>query len=57
MLSGRIINLKRVVVTGMGLVSPLGNSVSTSWENLLAGRSGINRVTKFAADPEEFRAR
>ena len=57
MLSGKIINLKRVVVTGMGLISPLGNSVSTSWNNLLAGRSGIARITKFAADLEEFRRR
>jgi 3-oxoacyl-[acyl-carrier-protein] synthase II len=55
MLSGKIIQLKRVVVTGMGLVSPLGNSVSASWENLLTGRSGIQRVTKFAGDLEEFR--
>jgi len=57
MLSGRIINLKRVVVTGMGLISPLGNSVSTSWKNLLAGRSGINQITRFAQDLEEFRQR
>ena len=57
MLSGKIINLKRVVVTGMGLISPLGNSVSTSWENLLAGRSGIDRISKFADDLEEFRQR
>ena len=57
MLSGRIINLKRVVVTGMGLVSPLGNSVQASWQNLLAGRSGIGRITKFAAEAAEFRER
>ncbi len=57
MLSGRIINLKRVVITGMGLISPLGNSVSTCWENLLAGRSGINQIKRFAKDLEEFRQR
>jgi len=57
MLSGKIINLKRVVVTGMGLISPLGNSVAVSWENLLAGRSGIARFSKFAEDFEEFRLR
>jgi 3-oxoacyl-[acyl-carrier-protein] synthase II len=57
MLSGRIINLKRVVVTGMGLISPLGNSVSTSWEHLLACRSGIKQISTFAQDLEEFRQR
>ena len=57
MLSGRIINLKRVVITGMGLISPLGNSVSTSWENLLAGRSGVDQIKRFAKDLEEFRQR
>ncbi|MBM4288001.1 MAG: beta-ketoacyl-ACP synthase II [Deltaproteobacteria bacterium] len=50
-------NLKRVVVTGMGVVSPLGNSVADSWENLVAGCSGICRVSRFADDPAEFRAR
>ena len=40
---------RRVVVTGMGLVSPVGNSVSEAWANLLAGRSGIAAVTKFDA--------
>jgi Beta-ketoacyl synthase, N-terminal domain/Aminotransferase class I and II len=57
MLSGKIINLKRVVITGMGLISPLGNSVASSWDNLLAGRSGISRLSKFAADVEDFRLR
>jgi 3-oxoacyl-[acyl-carrier-protein] synthase II len=32
---------RRVVVTGMGMVTTLGNDVSTTWENLVAGRSGI----------------
>ncbi|HAY22568.1 MAG TPA: beta-ketoacyl-[acyl-carrier-protein] synthase II [Desulfobacterales bacterium] len=54
MLSGKIINLRRVVVTGMGLVTPLGNSLSDSWKKLMAGCSGIARVTKFAADLQEF---
>jgi 3-oxoacyl-[acyl-carrier-protein] synthase II len=57
MLNGKMIQLKRVVVTGMGLVCPLGNSVSSSWQNLLTGCSGIHRVTKFANDLEEFRQR
>ena len=38
---------RRVVVTGLGLVSPVGNSVGDAWQNLLAGRSGIATVTKF----------
>jgi len=38
---------RRVVVTGLGCVSPVGNSVAASWENLLAGRSGIDTVTSF----------
>jgi 3-oxoacyl-[acyl-carrier-protein] synthase II len=40
---------RRVVVTGLGLISPVGNSVSEGWANLLAGRSGIATVTKFDA--------
>ena len=38
---------RRVVVTGLGLVSPVGNTVGEAWENLLAGRSGIATLTKF----------
>jgi 3-oxoacyl-[acyl-carrier-protein] synthase II len=38
---------RRVVVTGLGCVSPVGNSVAESWANLLAGRSGIDLVTSF----------
>jgi 3-oxoacyl-[acyl-carrier-protein] synthase II len=40
---------RRVVVTGLGLISPVGNSVADGWANLLAGRSGIANVTKFDA--------
>jgi 3-oxoacyl-[acyl-carrier-protein] synthase II len=40
---------RRVVITGLGLVSPVGNSVEEAWQNLLAGRSGIAAVTKFDA--------
>ncbi len=40
---------RRVVVTGLGLISPIGNSVSEGWQNLLAGRSGIAGITKFDA--------
>ncbi|MCF0120945.1 MAG: beta-ketoacyl-[acyl-carrier-protein] synthase II, partial [Oscillospiraceae bacterium] len=39
--------MKRVVVTGMGVVSPVGNDVTTFWENLKAGKCGIGPITKF----------
>jgi 3-oxoacyl-[acyl-carrier-protein] synthase II len=38
---------RRVVVTGLGLISPVGNSVATAWDNLIAGKTGIATVTKF----------
>ena len=38
---------RRVVITGLGLVSPVGNNVGDAWNNLLAGRSGIATITKF----------
>src|SRR5579884_3005684 len=41
---------RRVVVTGLGLVSPLGNTVDDSWRALLAGRSGAGPITRFDAD-------
>jgi len=40
----------RVVVTGLGVISPLGSGVEKNWENLLAGRSGIRKITRFPAD-------
>jgi 3-oxoacyl-[acyl-carrier-protein] synthase II len=40
---------RRVVVTGLGLVSPVGNTVAEGWANLIAGRSGIAPVTRFDA--------
>jgi 3-oxoacyl-[acyl-carrier-protein] synthase II len=40
---------ERVVITGMGIVSPLGNDVDALWEGILAGRSGANRTTIFDA--------
>jgi len=40
---------RRVVVTGLGCVSPVGNTVAESWDNLVAGRSGIDNITLFDA--------
>jgi 3-oxoacyl-[acyl-carrier-protein] synthase II len=40
---------RRVVITGLGLISPVGNSVQEGWANLVAGRSGIANITKFDA--------
>ena len=40
---------RRVVITGLGIVSPVGNSVSNAWENIVAGKSGITRITRFDA--------
>jgi len=40
---------RRVVVTGLGLISPVGNTVEEGWANLIAGRSGIDTITKFDA--------
>ena len=45
---------RRVVVTGLGVISPVGNTVAEAWENLTAGKSGIGRITKF--DPSAFKA-
>ena len=40
---------RRVVVTGLGLISPVGNTVAEGWANIVAGRSGIGPVTRFDA--------
>ncbi len=45
---------RRVVVTGLGVISPVGNTVAEAWDNLTAGKSGIGRITKF--DPSAFKA-
>src|SRR4030067_3473261 len=39
--------MKRVVITGIGVVTPLGNNIRTTWENLTKGLSGIAPITKF----------
>ncbi|MCT8869696.1 beta-ketoacyl-ACP synthase II [Shewanella xiamenensis] len=46
---------RRVVVTGLGLVTPVGNTVDTTWKALLSGKSGIAPITKF--DASEFTTR
>jgi len=43
---------RRVVVTGLGIISPVGNGVPEAWKNILAGTSGITRITRF--DPSPF---
>ena len=43
---------RRVVVTGLGIVSPVGNTVSEAWASISAGKSGIGRITRF--DPTNF---
>ena len=40
---------RRVVITGLGLISPVGNTVAEGWANLVAGRSGIDHITRFDA--------
>ena len=45
---------RRVVVTGLGTVNPLGLSVADTWKNAQEGVSGIGRITQF--DPTDFRA-
>lgn len=41
---------RRVVITGMGIKSPVGNDLATAWDNILAGRSGIRALTHFDSD-------
>ena len=44
-------NRRRVVITGLGCLAPVGNTVSTAWDALIAGQSGIATITKFDASP------
>src|SRR5437870_10450409 len=47
--------MRRVVVTGLGLVTPLGGDVETSWKNLIAGKSGIGPITRFDTSDQKAR--
>ena len=46
--------MKRVVITGMGALTPIGNDLNSFWDTLVEGKSGAARITKF--DPEKFKA-
>ena len=46
------VDRKRIVITGLSAITPLGNNLESSWEALLAGKSGIGRITQF--DSTEF---
>src|SRR5215218_4955860 len=52
MSNGSLNGRRRVVITGLGAVTPLGNNVETSWQSLLAGRSGAAEITQF--DSSEY---
>ena len=47
--------MRKVVVTGMGVISPIGNDVKTFWENIKAGKCGIAPITKF--DTENYKVK
>jgi 3-oxoacyl-[acyl-carrier-protein] synthase II len=46
---------KRVVITGMGCISPLGNDVTTLWSNIISGKSGVGKITHY--DTTEFKVK
>lgn len=48
---------ERVVITGMGVISPVGNDLTSFWANLVAGKSGIERIGEFEGlSMDEFRS-
>jgi 3-oxoacyl-[acyl-carrier-protein] synthase II len=47
---------RRVAVTGLGVISPIGSDVETMWRNLVAGTSGLKRITRFDPSPYEAQA-
>ncbi len=52
-LKGRMQLRKRVVITGVGIISPVGLSSDITWESLMAGRSGVDRISSFDAETFE----
>lgn len=48
---------RRVVVTGLGIVSPVGSSLESAWSNIKAGKSGINTISPELFDASEFSVR
>ena len=42
--------MKRVVITGMGIVSPVGTGLECAWKNVVAGKSGVRKITGFEVD-------
>ena len=44
------VNIRRVVITGIGAITPLGLTVSESWKNIIAGQSGIKKIDRFNTD-------
>src|ERR1700741_515653 len=51
---GPMSSTRRVAVTGLGIVCPVGNDVQTAWRQLVAGVSGVGRITRF--DASAYRA-
>lgn len=47
--------MKRVVITGLGAITPLGNTVEEFWNNCLAGKNGVGSITRF--DASKFKTR
>ena len=47
---------RRVAVTGLGVISPVGNDVATAWASLVNGRSGLGEITRFDVSPYEHKA-
>src|SRR4030095_17072203 len=45
--------MRRVVVTGLGLVTPLGGDVETTWSNLIAAKAGAGRITRFDSSDQK----